>query len=169
MLLGKDLKNFLMVWVPIVLLLALAYRNNRWIGANPVLRERLRVKEPFVAAPGRPAEEEWGDRQEEIGALSPADASLEAMRAPYALLDGVLKPTPFDAKKPTLSAAACYDADFQKRLEKTGNYRQLTNNYRRGVPDSCSMPLHDLVNKAYEVPVVPFKGCVGYGGGPTLK
>ena len=169
MLLGKDLKNFLMVWVPLVLLLALAYRNNRWIGANPVLRERLRVKEPFVGAAGRPTEEDWGDRQEDIPSLSPADAALEAMRAPYALLDGVLKPTPFGAEKPTLSASACYDADFQKRLEKTGNYRQLTNNYRRGVPDSCSMPLHDLVNKAYEVPVVPFGGCLAYGGGPKLK
>ncbi len=167
MAMSKDLKNFLMVWVPIVLLLALAYRNNRWMGANPILRERLEVKEPFVN--GRPAEEDWGDRQEDIPSLSPADASLEAMRDPYALLAGVLKPTPFGAEKPTLSAGACYDADFQKRLEKTGNYRQLTNNYRRGVPDSCSMPLHDMVNKAYEVPVVPFGGCVGYSGGPKLK
>ena len=164
---SKDLKNFFMVWVPIVLLLALAYRNNRWIGANPVLRERLEVKEPFVG--GRPAEESWSDREEEIGVLSPADASLEKMRDPYALLAGILKPNGVGTDRPTLSSAACYDADFQKRLEKTGNYRQLTNNYRRGVPDSCSMPLHDLVNKLYDAPVVPFKGCLGYGGGPTLK
>lgn len=164
---SKEVKGFLYVWIPIILLLTLAYRNNRWVGANPVLRERLEVKEPFVA--GRPKEESWEDRQEEIGALAPADAALEKMRDPYALLAGIVKPLQFGTEKPTLSSAACYDADFQKRLEKTGNYRQLTNNYRRGVPDSCSMPLHDLVNKLYDAPVVPFKGCVGYGGGPTLK
>ncbi len=165
----KELKNFLMIWVPIVLLLALAYRNNRWIGSNPILRERLRVKEPFVNEPavskGQPM---WDDAVEELPSMAPADAALEKMRAPYALLGDVLKTTD-DPARPTLSSAACYDADFQKRLEKTGNYRQLTNNYKRGVPDSCSMPLHDLVNKQYDAPVVPFKGCVGYGGGPTLK
>lgn len=162
--LGKELRNFLIVWAALILLLALAYRNNRWVGANPVLRERLNVKEPFVAAPAADA---WKDNEEAMPALSPADAALEKMRAPYALLGDVLKPTG-DPSKPSLSAATCYDADFQKRLEKTGNYRQLTNNYRRGVPDSCSAPLHELVNKQYEVPVVPFKGCVGYGGGPKL-
>jgi hypothetical protein len=154
---SKDIQNFLMVWIPIVLLLALAYRNNRWIGSNPVLRERLRVKEPFVSEPA--AEAEWADHEEGILSLDPASASLEKMRDPYALLGDSLKATG-DPGRPTLSSAACYDADFQKRLEKTGNYRQLTNNYKRGVPDSCSMPLHDLVNKLYDVPVVPFKGCL---------
>jgi hypothetical protein len=153
---SKDVKNFLLVWVPIVLLLALAYRNNRWIGANPILRESLRVKEPFVAAP---PSEPWADREEGIPSLDPAAASLEKMRDPYALLGGSLKVLE-ESDRPALSSAACYDADFQKRLEKTGNYRQLTNNYRRGVPDSCSMPLHDLVNKLYDAPVVPFKGCL---------
>ncbi len=155
----KELEGFFMVWIPILLLLTLAYRNNRWIGSNPILREPLRVKEPFVGGPGK-----WEDASETIPSLSPADASLEKMRDPYALMPDVLK-TVDDPARPALSSAACYDADFQKRLEKTGNYRQLTNNYKRGVPDSCSMPLHDLVNKQYDAPIVPFKGCMPYGGG----
>lgn len=156
---SKELKGFLMVWIPIVLLLTLAYRNNRWVGSNPILRERLSVKEPFVSKP-----QNWENPVEQIPSVEPADANLEKMREPYALLGDILKAVD-DPARPTLSSAACYDADFQKRLEKTGNYRQLTNNYKRGVPDSCSMPLHELVNKQYDVPVIPFKGCIGYGGG----
>jgi hypothetical protein len=158
----RDIQNFLMVWIPIVLLLTLAYRSNRWIGANPILREPLRVKEPFQNAAGAAAT--WEDAPEPTGSLAPADASLESMRASYALLGDVLKASDNPARE-SLSSAACYDADFQKRLEKTGNYRQLTNNYRRGVPDSCSQPLHDLVNKQYKVEPLPFAGCLGYGGG----
>lgn len=32
----------------------------------------------------------------------------------------------------------CYKADFQNKLQLTGNYRQMTNNYKHKYPDSCS-------------------------------
>ena len=44
---------------------------------------------------------------------------------------------------------------FQQRLEKTGNYRQLTNNYKRGTPDSCSEPLHEMTLSYYDVKPLP--------------
>ena len=55
----------------------------------------------------------------------------------------------------TFNSQTCYETDFQARLEKTGNYRQLTNNYKRGDPDSCSAPLQDTAMGFYKVDAVP--------------
>jgi hypothetical protein len=55
----------------------------------------------------------------------------------------------------TFNSQTCYETDFQVRLEKTGNYRQLTNNYKRGDPDSCSAPLQDTAMGFYKVDAVP--------------
>lgn len=149
----KDIGGFLLVWIPLVLLLALAYRSNRWIGANPVVRPRLERLEPFQnakAPEGAP---------EEAGGLSPADASLESMRQSYTLLKDTL-PAADDVLRPSYTGASCYDADFQKRVERVGNFRQMTNNYKRGTPDSCSAPLHDLVGRQYKPEVLAFSGCL---------
>ena len=154
----KDVGNFLLAWVPLVLLLALAYRSNRWIGSNPVLRQRLERIEAFQGgATAKPAEPEGAP--EEAGPLSPADASLESMRKSYALLGDTLSAAD-DVERPSFSASTCYDADFQKRVERVGNYRQMTNNYKRGTPDSCSAPLHDLVGRQYKPEVIAFSGCL---------
>lgn len=68
----------------------------------------------------------------------------------YSLLNGVLelKDRP---KSGSLNSQKCYEGDFQTRIEKTGNYRQLTNNYKRGDPDSCSTPKHEFVNAFYKI------------------
>jgi hypothetical protein len=153
----KDVGNFLLVWVPVVLLLALSYRSNRWIGANPVLRPRLERIEPFQGSNGKPADPEGAP--EVTGSLAPADASLESMRQSYALLKDSLSAKD-DVLRPSFSAATCYDADFQKRVERVGNFRQMTNNYKRGTPDSCSAPLHDLVGRQYKPEVIAFSGCL---------
>lgn len=58
------------------------------------------------------------------------------------------------------NSQTCYESDFQVRLEKTGNYRQLTNNYKRGDPDSCSAPLQDTAMGYYKVDAVPQTGCL---------
>ena len=100
--------------------------------SNPVLRPRLNVKESFLNMP----------------------LNGKGVNDSYLLLDNVLPPkTSKDGASPT--ASRCYDNDFQKRIERTGNYRQMTNNYKRGVPDSCSGLTHELVNTFYEVQQLP--------------
>jgi hypothetical protein len=97
--------------------------------SNPILRPRIERKEPFQNYDG---------------------ASVEA---PSLLLTDILPAKKAGAVGPT--SERCYAADFQQRLERTANFRQMTNNYKRGVPDSCSQPLHDLTTTFYEVEVLP--------------
>ena len=80
----------------------------------------------------------------------PADSMLNP-RIPYHLLQGVLEDAAVDDKPNTaFNAQACYESDFANRIQLTGNYNQLTNNYRRKNPDSCSAPVHELVNNFYK-------------------
>jgi len=80
----------------------------------------------------------------------PADSMLNP-RVPYHLLQGVLEDAAVDDLPNTaFNAQACYESDFANRIQLTGNYSQLTNNYRRKNPDSCSAPVHELVNNFYK-------------------
>jgi len=80
----------------------------------------------------------------------PADSMLNP-RVPYHLLQGVLDNAAVDDQPNTaFNAQACYESDFANRIQLTGNYSQLTNNYRRKNPDSCSAPVHELVNNFYK-------------------
>ena len=80
----------------------------------------------------------------------PADSMLNP-RVPYHLLQGVLEDAAVDDQPNTaFNAQACYESDFANRIQLTGNYSQLTNNYRRKNPDSCSAPVHELVNNFYK-------------------
>jgi len=102
--------------------------------------------EPFANAPG------FSDSVETIQNVNPADdTSVNKPREPYSLLNGVL---PFATRKMAPTSQRCYEADFQSRLEKGGNYRQLTNNYKRAAPDSCSGPLHEFVLSYYKPPQI---------------
>lgn len=73
------------------------------------------------------------------------DANLGTDK-PYLLLDD---------RKPNmdiidvLSSQTCYETDFSKDLEKVGSYRQMTNNYKRGTPESCSAPRQDVIHSVY--------------------
>lgn len=81
----------------------------------------------------------------------PAPAALNP-RTPYHLLTGVLKNAPVDNQDNSrLNSCACYGIDYENRIQRTGNFVQRTNNYQRANPDSCSAPLHELVNNFYEV------------------
>jgi len=63
------------------------------------------------------------------------------------LLNGVLQP----ASSPgNLTTRSCYDTDFIAQNQKTGNYKQETNNFKHGNPDSCSAPLTEFVNSIYK-------------------
>jgi hypothetical protein len=58
------------------------------------------------------------------------------------------KPEPRVAGGPT--AERCYNTDWATNLELGGTYRQMTNNYQRGYPDSCSAPTHELILNFYK-------------------
>jgi len=48
-----------------------------------------------------------------------------------------------------LTAKTCFEADFEAATEKTGNYIQRTNNFKHGIPDSCSSQRTEMVNSFY--------------------
>jgi hypothetical protein len=128
-------KNYLMVWGLVFLAILVVYRTQSY--NNPIVHRGLQRMEPFANAPG------FSDSVETIQNVNPADdTSVNKPREPYALLNGVL---PLATRKTPPTSQRCYEADFQPRLEKGGDYRQLTNNYKRAAPDSCSGPLHEFV------------------------
>lgn len=49
-----------------------------------------------------------------------------------------------------VNSRSCYASDFQRILEKNGSFRQLTNNYKRGYPDSCSGLQQELTMNFYK-------------------
>jgi len=49
-----------------------------------------------------------------------------------------------------VNSRSCYATDFERMVSKTGNYSQMTNNYKRGYPDSCSSPYQELVMNFYK-------------------
>lgn len=69
---------------------------------------------------------------------------------PYSLLEGVL-PLKEKQTRGNLNSQRCYEGDFQKRLEPTGNYIQRTNNYKHQDAESCSSPFQEFVTAYYEV------------------
>lgn len=110
-----------------------------------IIRPRLNIKEPFEDPEAPPVT----GRLQTVG----ADADISNPRMPYHLLKGVLPNADKDVPS-GLTAERCYHLDFSKRLEKTHNYIQRTNNYRHEAPDSCSAPFSDLVNSFYKVDIL---------------
>jgi hypothetical protein len=76
-----------------------------------------------------------------------------AGREPYQLLKDVLPPAPIskdgEEQISKVNSRSCYATDF-KRLLESSSYRQMTNNYKHGYPDSCSAPYHELVTSFYK-------------------
>jgi hypothetical protein len=66
----------------------------------------------------------------------------------YMLLADELEP--IDSGLSCVNSRSCYAVDTDRLQEKTGNFRQLTNNYKRGYPDSCSSPYQELVLSFYK-------------------
>lgn len=138
---------FILGWLFITLLIIFLLQTRMFYGYNPIVRPRLEVKEAFQNA-------EMVENVEDINlnGMSPADATLNQPRQPYSLLLGWLQP----ASQPKyVNAEECRSLDFQTRLERTGNFRQLTNNYKRGDPDSCSGPIEDLTLSFYKTTPIP--------------
>lgn len=78
---------------------------------------------------------------------SPSDLSL---REPYHLLKDELQAPIGKEQLSLVDTQSCYKTDFTKDIEKVGNYRQFTNNYKHSYPDSCSAPFKELVLNFYE-------------------
>jgi hypothetical protein len=145
---NKELGNVLLLWLFLVIIVGLLFQSTYYIGANPILRQRLNRIEGFQTE----VPDVTGLTATNIRA-NPADSTLENLRKPYSLLQDILPI--FKGKAPRPTSEQCYATDFQQRLEKTGNYRQLTNNYKRGTPDSCSEPLHEMTLSYYDVKPLP--------------
>jgi hypothetical protein len=137
---------FILVWLFFTVLLVFFIQARSFYGANPIVRESLDKKEAFQNPPK--------DSEETTHAGDPV---LSNMRQPFNLLNDWLA----QSDKPAYpTAKTCRDVDFQVRLERTGNFRQLTNNYKRGDPDSCSTPLQDFTLAFYKTEPIPDYGCV---------
>jgi hypothetical protein len=140
----NNAKNYLFVWGLVFLAILIVFRAQSY--NNPTVRKALERVEPFTNA------SKFTDSVETIENMNPADdTSVNKPREPYNLLLGVL---PLSTTKIAPTSQRCYESDFQPRLEKGGNYRQLTNNYKRAAPDSCSGPLHEFVLSYYTPPSI---------------
>lgn len=69
---------------------------------------------------------------------------------PYHLLADEMSPPRVNETISCVNSRSCYATDFERMVSKTGNYRQWTNNYKRGYPDSCSAPYQELVLNFYK-------------------
>jgi len=76
----------------------------------------------------------------------PSPANIDH-RQPYHLLSDIMAPS---RDKKSISSQSCYKTDFGPTMEKTGNFRQMTNNYKRNYPDSCSGWNQDLTMNFYQ-------------------
>jgi len=85
---------------------------------------------------------------------SPGPADLYNNQ-PYHLLSDELSPPRVKETISCVNSRSCYATDFERMVSKTGNYRQFTNNYKRGYPDSCSAPYQELVLNFYKADSIP--------------
>jgi|694.fasta_scaffold49800_5 hypothetical protein len=85
---------------------------------------------------------------------SPGPADLYNNQ-PYHLLSDEMAPPRTNESISCVNSRSCYATDFQRMVDKTGNYRQMTNNYKRNYPDSCSAPYQELVLNFYKADPMP--------------
>lgn len=109
----------------------------------------------FITNKGYPTDKLCAPPLTTVPELSgPAEATLENPRDPYHLLGDYLKPaTNPDSGPPrtaNLTSECAYIADGERKIEMTGNYGQVTNNYKRSKPDNGSTWLHELSLSFYK-------------------
>jgi hypothetical protein len=85
---------------------------------------------------------------------SPGPADLYNNQ-PYHLLKDEMGPPRVNESISCVNSRSCYATDFERMIEKTGTFRQMTNNYKRGYPDSCSAPYQELVLNFYKTDPMP--------------
>jgi hypothetical protein len=137
-------------WAFATILLVFFIQARDFYGANPIMRPRQGTIEAFQM---RVQDSE----DPNFAGMKPGDPGLNKPADSYNLLSGWLNPL----EKPMYpTAKKCHELDFQTRLERTGNFRQMTNNYKRGDPDSCSAPIQDMTLAFYKTDPVPQTGCI---------
>jgi hypothetical protein len=146
--LSKELLSLIGIWALLAFLILL-YIQNEESARYFLVRKAIAIKEPFAVE--KVTVPIFTGTPEPAHGYSPAAADLEKSRAPYHLLKGVL-PDAAEDKPSGLTAKACYEGDYHNRLQKTGDYTQVTNNYRHADPDSCSAGITDLVTSFYKNP-----------------
>jgi hypothetical protein len=110
----------------------------------------------FITNKGYPVDKLCAPPLTSIPELSgPADATLQNPRDPYHLLGDYLEPAinPESGESPrtaNLTSECAYIADGQRKIELTGTYGQVTNNYKRSKPDNGSTLLHELSLSFYK-------------------
>jgi len=87
----------------------------------------------------------------------PAPVDLYRDR-PYHLLSDRLGPPRDQETLSCVNSRSCYAVDAEAHLSKVGNYRQLTNNYKREYPDNCSALRQELVLNFYKAEPVSVSG-----------
>ena len=75
---------------------------------------------------------------------------------PYHLLSDSMQAPREKESLSCVNSRSCYATDFNRMIEKTGTFRQLTNNYKRSNPDSCSSPNQELVLNFYKADAMAF-------------
>lgn len=85
---------------------------------------------------------------------SPAPADIYNNQ-PYHLLGDEMAPPRVNETISCVNSRSCYASDFERMVSKTGTFRQMTNNYKRGYPDSCSAPYQELVLNFYKADAMP--------------
>lgn len=71
---------------------------------------------------------------------------------PYHLLSDEMSPPRAKESLSCVNSRSCYATDFERAHDKTGNFAQVTNNYKRNYPDSCSAPYQELTLNYYKIP-----------------
>jgi len=110
------------------------------------------------------------DNKDDIATFPLNGPAPDPSQPNYELLADVLEATPNSGISNT-NARSCYATNFERQLEKTGNFRQFTNNYKHGYPDSCSSPFSELVLPFYKSTGlnVPATGQCFKMGRPTYR
>jgi hypothetical protein len=146
------MKGNLFVFIPtlalFIVLTILIYIYGTKSETRKYIKSALETKENFSSGQLVTPDPLPGQTTEPVP--GPAPASLNE-HIPYHLLQGVLPDAKVDNQDNSkLNSCACHAIDFANRIQRTGNYTQLTNNYKRMNPDSCSAPFHELVNNFYQ-------------------
>ena len=80
----------------------------------------------------------------------PADTTLESPRLAYHLLGDYMEPATQEGRLANFTSECAYVSNGQNRIDKTGSYGQVTNNYKHKKPDNGSTWLHELSLSFYK-------------------
>ena len=83
--------------------------------------------------------------------LSRSAAAVEAGSESYLLLADTIKGYPSTVPAIGPTTKQCFEVDWlRNNIEKTGSYKQMTNNYKRSYPDTCNSLNQDLILDFYK-------------------